>query len=198
MRYASRGRRAKSASRAGSPSLQASRSRSPTRLCRGVPGSSSAPQCLRREGERRHCRGRDVAVELSEWSTKAQMVTRRRQRVKDVDIEGADILVGVAVARQGRELRARRAAVEVDGRCGGRDARGRRRRAGTRYAAQIGQTVRRSPRSCTWRSGSPARSSTRSACRNSENILASQDQNAPIFESRTSGVVGDLHKIVPS
>src|SRR3954462_8502749 len=36
----------------------------------------------------------DVAVELSEWSTKAKMVTRGEQRGADVDIEGADILVG--------------------------------------------------------------------------------------------------------
>src|SRR3954449_12606269 len=36
----------------------------------------------------------DVAVELSEWSTKARMVTRGEQRGADVDIEGADILVG--------------------------------------------------------------------------------------------------------
>src|SRR5213595_189392 len=36
----------------------------------------------------------DVSVELSEWSTKARMVTRGEQRGADVDIEGADILVG--------------------------------------------------------------------------------------------------------
>src|SRR5919205_684603 len=36
----------------------------------------------------------DVEVELSEWSTKAKMVTRGEQRGADVDIEGADILVG--------------------------------------------------------------------------------------------------------
>src|SRR5256885_1881798 len=36
----------------------------------------------------------DVPVELSEWSTKARMVTRGEQRGADVDIEGADILVG--------------------------------------------------------------------------------------------------------
>src|SRR6266480_184924 len=36
----------------------------------------------------------DVTVELSEWSTKAKMVTRGEQRGADVDIEGADILVG--------------------------------------------------------------------------------------------------------
>src|SRR4029079_10464221 len=36
----------------------------------------------------------DVDVELSEWSTKAKMVQRGEQRGEDVDIEGADILVG--------------------------------------------------------------------------------------------------------
>ncbi|MGZ5335978.1 MAG: electron transfer flavoprotein subunit alpha/FixB family protein, partial [Solirubrobacterales bacterium] len=36
----------------------------------------------------------DVEVELSEWSTKAKMVTRGEQRGADVNIEDADILVG--------------------------------------------------------------------------------------------------------
>src|SRR5882757_10608907 len=36
----------------------------------------------------------DVDVELSEWSTKAKMVTRGEQRGGDVNIEDADILVG--------------------------------------------------------------------------------------------------------
>ena len=36
----------------------------------------------------------DVDVELSEWSTKAKMVTRGEQRGEDVNIEDADILVG--------------------------------------------------------------------------------------------------------
>src|SRR5215218_8219541 len=36
----------------------------------------------------------DVEVELSEWSTKARMVTRGEQRGADVNIEDAEILVG--------------------------------------------------------------------------------------------------------
>src|SRR3954465_6404473 len=36
----------------------------------------------------------DVEVELSDWSTKAKMVTRGEQRGADVNIEDADILVG--------------------------------------------------------------------------------------------------------
>src|SRR3954454_8295154 len=36
----------------------------------------------------------DVEVELSPWSTKATMVQRGEQRGADVDIEGADVLVG--------------------------------------------------------------------------------------------------------
>ena len=36
----------------------------------------------------------DVEVELSEWSTKAKMVTRGEQRGEDVNIEDAEILVG--------------------------------------------------------------------------------------------------------
>src|SRR6266545_5023117 len=36
----------------------------------------------------------DVDVELSEWSTKAKMVTRGEQRGEEINIEDADILVG--------------------------------------------------------------------------------------------------------
>ena len=36
----------------------------------------------------------DVEVELSEWSTKAEMITRGEQRGADVDIEAADVLIG--------------------------------------------------------------------------------------------------------
>jgi electron transfer flavoprotein alpha subunit len=36
----------------------------------------------------------DVSVDLSEWSTKAKMVTRGEQRGADVNIEDADLLVG--------------------------------------------------------------------------------------------------------
>src|ERR671911_338469 len=36
----------------------------------------------------------DVEVELSEWSTKAKMVTRGEQRGADVNIEDAEILIG--------------------------------------------------------------------------------------------------------
>ena len=36
----------------------------------------------------------DVDVELSEWSTKAEMITRGEQRGADVDIEAADVLIG--------------------------------------------------------------------------------------------------------
>ena len=39
-------------------------------------------------------RGQDVEVELSEWSTKATMVTRGEARGEDVNIEDAEILVG--------------------------------------------------------------------------------------------------------
>ncbi|MGA7434309.1 MAG: electron transfer flavoprotein subunit alpha/FixB family protein, partial [Solirubrobacterales bacterium] len=36
----------------------------------------------------------DVDVELSEWSTKAEMITRGEQRGADIDIEAADTLIG--------------------------------------------------------------------------------------------------------
>src|SRR3954462_8076983 len=46
------------------------------------------------EGDGGSAEGVDVDVELSDWSTKARMVTRGEQRGADVNIEDAEILVG--------------------------------------------------------------------------------------------------------
>jgi electron transfer flavoprotein alpha subunit len=140
----------------------------------------------------------DVQVELSEWSTKAKMVTRGEQRGEDVDIEGADILVGGGRGlgkKENFEL-----AEELAKSMGGAVA-------ATRavvdagwypYAAQIGQTGKTVAPNLYLALGISGAIQHKVGMQNSENILAiNKDQNAPIFEFSDLGVVGDLHKIVP-
>ena len=140
----------------------------------------------------------DVQVELSEWSTKARMVTRGEQRGADVDIEGADILVGggrglgkkenFELAEQlsesmGGAVAATRAVVDAGW---------------YPYAAQIGQTGKTVAPKLYLAAGVSGAIQHKVGMQNSENILAiNKDQNAPIFEFSDLGVVGDLHKIVP-
>jgi electron transfer flavoprotein alpha subunit len=140
----------------------------------------------------------DVQVELSEWSTKAKMVTRGEQRGADVDIEGADILVGggrglgkkenFEIAEQlaesmGGAVAATRAVVDAGW---------------YPYAAQIGQTGKTVAPKIYLALGISGAIQHKVGMQNSENILAiNKDQNAPIFEFADFGVVGDLHKIVP-
>jgi electron transfer flavoprotein alpha subunit len=140
----------------------------------------------------------DVQVELSDWSTKAKMVTRGEQRGADVDIEGADILVGGGRGlgkKENFEL-----AEQLAGSMGGAVA-------ATRavvdagwypYAAQIGQTGKTVAPNLYLALGISGAIQHKVGMQNSENILAiNKDQNAPIFEFADFGVVGDLHKIVP-
>src|SRR4051812_36690980 len=140
----------------------------------------------------------DVDVELSDWSTKARMVTRGEQRGADVNIEDADILVG-----GGRGLGEKdnfQLAEDLAQALGGAVA-------ATRavvdagwypYAAQIGQTGKTVAPKLYLAAGISGAIQHKVGMQNSENILAiNKDQNAPIFEFSDLGVVGDLHKIMP-
>jgi electron transfer flavoprotein alpha subunit len=140
----------------------------------------------------------DVQVELSEWSTKAKMVTRGEQRGADVNIEDANILVGGGRGlgkKENFEL-AEQLATSMGGAV-----------AATRavvdagwypYAAQIGQTGKTVAPNLYLALGISGAIQHKVGMQNSENILAiNKDQNAPIFEFSDLGVVGDLHKIVP-
>jgi electron transfer flavoprotein alpha subunit len=140
----------------------------------------------------------DIEVELSDWSTKAKMVTRGEQRGEDVNIEDADILVG-----GGRGLGKKenfKLAEDLAEVLGGAVA-------ATRavvdagwypYAAQIGQTGKTVAPKLYLAAGISGAIQHKVGMQSSENILAiNKDQNAPIFEFCDLGVVGDLHKILP-
>jgi electron transfer flavoprotein alpha subunit len=140
----------------------------------------------------------DVDVELSEWSTKAKMVTRGEARGEDVNIEDAEILVG-----GGRGLGEKdnfKLAEELAESLGGAVA-------ATRavvdagwypYSTQIGQTGKTVAPKLYLAAGISGAIQHKVGMQSSENILAiNKDQNAPIFEFCDLGVVGDLHKIMP-
>ncbi len=140
----------------------------------------------------------DVEVELSDWSTKATMVTRGEARGEDINIEDAEILVG-----GGRGLGEKdnfKLAEDLAESLGGAVA-------ATRavvdagwypYSTQIGQTGKTVAPKLYLAAGVSGAIQHKVGMQSSENILAiNKDQNAPIFEFCDLGVVGDLHKIMP-
>src|SRR5947207_1010970 len=140
----------------------------------------------------------DVDVELSDWSTKARMVTRGEQRGGDVNIEDADILVGGG--RGLGEAANFNLAEELAHALGGAVA-ATRAVVDARwypYSAQIGQSGETVAPKLYLAAGISGAIQHKVGMQSSENILAiNKDPTAPIFEFCDLGIVGDLHKILP-
>jgi electron transfer flavoprotein alpha subunit len=141
----------------------------------------------------------DVDVELSEWSTKATMVTRGESGDEGgVNIEDADILVGAGRGLGGPENL--NVAEDLAGALGGAVASTRAivDAGWTPYATQIGQTGKTVAPKLYLAAGISGAIQHKVGMQSSENILAiNKDPNAPIFEFCDLGIVGDLHKIMP-
>ncbi|HEX4363940.1 MAG TPA: electron transfer flavoprotein subunit alpha/FixB family protein [Solirubrobacteraceae bacterium] len=140
----------------------------------------------------------DVDVQLSEFSTRATMVTRGEQRGEDIDIESADILVAggrglgkpegfelcEALAEAlGGAVAATRAVVDAGW---------------YPYSTQIGQTGKTVSPKLYLAAGISGAIQHKVGFQSAENIVAiNKDSNAPIFEYSDLGIVGDLNKILP-
>src|SRR5918999_2028201 len=141
----------------------------------------------------------DVEVELSEFSSKARMVTRGESGDEGgVNIEDADILVGAGRGLSGPDNLP--VAEELASALGGAVASTRAivDAGWTPYATQIGQTGKTVAPKLYLAAGISGAIQHKVGMQSSENIVAiNKDPNAPIFEFSDLGVVGDLHKIVP-
>ena len=140
----------------------------------------------------------DIEIELSDWSTKATMVSRGETRGEDVNIEDAEVLVGGGrglgeaenfklceelATSMGGAVAATRAVVDAGW---------------YPYSTQIGQTGKTVAPKLYLAAGISGAIQHKVGMQGSENILAiNKDQNAPIFEFCDLGVVGDLNKILP-
>jgi len=141
----------------------------------------------------------DVDVELSEWSTRAELLTRGEQRGADIDIEAADVLIG-----GGRGLGSAEGFEGAEALAGAFD---NSAVAATRavvdagwwpYAGQIGQTGKTVAPKLYLAVGVSGAIQHKVGMMNSENIVAiNKDANAPIFEFSDLGIIGDLNKIMP-
>ena len=141
----------------------------------------------------------DVEIELSEFSTKARMVTRGETGDEGgVNIEDADILVGAGRGFGGADNLGM--ANDLAQSLGGAVASTRAivDAGWTPYATQIGQTGKTVAPKLYLAAGISGAIQHKVGMQNSENIVAiNKDQNAPIFEFCDLGIVGDLNKIMP-
>ncbi len=142
----------------------------------------------------------DVAVEFSDFSTRATMLKRGEARGADVDIEGADLLVaggrGLGKAEGFALCEALAAALGSSSAV-----------AATRavvdagwypYSTQIGQTGKTVAPKLYLAAGISGAIQHKVGMQSAENIVAiNKDANAPIFEYADLGVVGDLNRILP-
>ena len=119
---------------------------------------------------------------------RARRVPRGRRRRRRHHQGGVPALDRPRRSRTRTTSRSSRSWPSSDGRDAERVAPARRRRAGCRTRARSASRARRSSRRSTWRSASPAPSSTWPGMREADTIIAvNTDPEAPIFTSRTTG-----------